>query len=183
MLLHICCAPCSTHVVEKLRDRYHVTGFFYNPNIHPRDEYERRMATAERYAANIGLELLEGEYDVERWMEATKGFEGEPEGGARCSLCYRLRLEETAKRARDEEFKYFATTLTISPRKKASIINPIGREIAEKYRLFFHEEDFKKKDGFKHSVEMSRVHELYRQDYCGCIYSRKERKASSFIEK
>lgn len=176
MLLHICCAPCSTHVVEKLRDSYDVTGFFYNPNIHPDGEYERRLATARTYARSTGLELLEGEYEVARWMEATRGLESEPEGGARCPLCYRLRLEETALRAKAGGYEYFATTLTISPRKKAGVINPIGMEIAVKYGLNFHADDFKKKDGFKRSVEMSREHGLYRQDYCGCVYSMRDKK-------
>ncbi|MFQ5816192.1 MAG: epoxyqueuosine reductase QueH [Candidatus Hydrothermarchaeaceae archaeon] len=175
LLLHICCAPCSTHVVEKLMGSYDVTGFFYNPNIHPRDEYVHRLETARGYAGKIGVELLEGEYDVERWMEATRGYENEPEGGARCPICYRLRLEETAKRAKAGGYDYFATTLTISPHKKAAVINPIGMEMAEKYGVNFHGEDFKKKDGFGHSVEMSKEHGLYRQEYCGCVYSREER--------
>lgn len=174
LLLHICCAPCSTHVVEKLRDSYDVTGFFYNPNIHPRAEYERRLETARTYTEKIGLKFLEGEFDVERWIDATRGYEDEPEGEARCNVCYRLRLEETAVRARALGFDSFATTLTISPRKKASVINPMGLELAGKYGVAFHAEDFKKKDGFKHSVEMSKQQGLYRQDYCGCLYSREE---------
>lgn len=176
MLLHVCCAPCSTHVIQRLRESYDVTGFFYNPNIHPRDEYERRLDTASVYAKKIGLDLLEGEYNVEKWMTATKGLEDEPEGGARCAICYRLRLEETAKRARAGGYDYFATTLTISPRKKAEVINPLGMEMAARYGVNFHTEDFKKKDGFKRSVEMSREHGLYRQDYCGCIYSKNNKK-------
>ncbi len=174
LLLHICCAPCSTHVVEKLRSDFDVSGFFYNPNIHPRGEYERRLTTARAYAEKIGLELLEGEYDNDGWMAATKGFENEPEGGARCAICYRLRLEETAKRAKRMGCDYFTTTLTISPRKRADVINPIGVEMAGKYGIDFHAEDFKKKEGFKHSVEMSKQQGLYRQDYCGCLYSREE---------
>ncbi len=175
MLLHICCAPCSTHVIKMLQDDYDVTGFFYNPNIHPRDEYEHRLETAREYSEAIGLDLIEGDYDIKRWLEATEGYKDEPEGGARCPICYRLRLEEAAKHAAAEKYDFFATTLTISPRKKAEVINPIGLEMAVEYGVRFYEGDFKKKDGFKHSVEMSKAHGLYRQDYCGCIYSQLER--------
>ncbi len=175
MLLHICCAPCSTHVIKTLKGDYDLTGFFYNPNIQPLEEYIRRLETARGYAEELGLELVEGRYDITRWLEATAGYENEPEGGARCPICYRIRLEETAKLAGSEGYDYFATTLTISPHKRADIINPIGVEMAVKYGVKFFEGDFKKKDGFKHSVDMSKEHRLYRQDYCGCIYSQLER--------
>ncbi len=175
MLLHICCAPCSTHVIEKLKGSYDVTGFFYNPNIHPDDEYLRRLETAREYAGRVGLNLKEGEYDSKKWLEITAGMELEPEDGERCPICYHFRLEKTAKKAAEEGYDFIATTLTISPHKKASIINPIGAEMAEKYGVEYLAGDFKKKDGFKHSVEISRNHGLYRQDYCGCIYSLKQR--------
>ena len=175
LLLHICCAPCSTYVVRLLRTSFDVTGCFYNPNIHPEDEYRIRLREMRRYACQIGLDLVELEYDPDHWFEAIQGHEADPEGGVRCILCYRIRLEPVAQLARERGDPLFATTLTVSPHKRASMINPIGHEVGERAGVTFYEVDFKKKDGFKISCQMSREAGLYRQDYCGCIFSRRER--------
>lgn len=175
ILLHVCCGPCSTHVIDLLGKDYDVTCYFYNPNIHPEEEYARRMDTVRRYAERMGLEFIAGKYDSERWLELTHALKNEKEGGMRCELCYGMRLEECARIASEKGFGAFATTLTVGPNKKAAVINRIGRELAEAYGLRFLEADFKKKDGFRHSVEMSKREDMYRQDYCGCVYSKAER--------
>lgn len=169
ILLHVCCAPCSTEVIERLKDEYEVTLFFFNPNIQPQEEYQKRLSDARLIAERTGLELIEGRYEPERWNDQVKGHENEPEGGERCNICYRMRLQETAKNA--EGFDIIGTTLTISPYKDADKINSIGREIG----IPFLESNFKKKDGYRKSIEHSRMHGLYRQDYCGCLYSKAER--------
>ncbi|RKY57670.1 MAG: hypothetical protein DRP95_06730 [Candidatus Latescibacterota bacterium] len=176
LLLHICCAPCATYVAELLGRDFEVHGFFYNPNIHPEEEYRRRLEAMQQYGKAVGFKWDEGPYEPGRWFSLVRGYEEEPEGGARCPICYRMRLEETARRAAELGFGYFATTLTIGPTKKAQVINPIGRELGFKYGLTFVGGDFKKGDGFKHSVRISRELGLYRQDYCGCIFSLKERR-------
>jgi predicted adenine nucleotide alpha hydrolase (AANH) superfamily ATPase len=178
LLLHICCAPCSTEVFRRLASDYEVTGFFYNPNIHPSEEYESRLTELERFSKEVGINYVEGEYDPGTWFERTRGFENEPEGGKRCDLCFTLRLEETAKLAVEEGFDVFTTTLTISPHKNARIINSIGKRIGENYGVKFIEADFKKKDGFKHSLDLSRKHNLHRQSYCGCTHSKLKEKKS-----
>lgn len=175
LLLHLCCAPCSTQVVRALKDQFQVTGHFYNPNIHPEDEYRRRAAEMESYASTIGLPLVISHYETARWREAVRGLEGEPEGGARCLVCYRLRLQETATVAQREGFTHFTTTLSISPHKRAEAINGIGMEIGSIYGVEFYAADFKKKDGFTASLRLSREAGLYRQDYCGCEFSLRER--------
>ena len=174
LLLHICCAPCSTHVIDVLSRDYEVTGFFYNPNIHPDEEYRRRLREAIRYAKIAGVELITGDYDPERWFEAVKGLEGEPEGGRRCRICFEMRLERTAQVARERGFEVFTTTLSVSPHKKADVINEVGRLVAERHGLEFLEADFKKKGGFERSVKLSKQYGLYRQNYCGCIFSLRE---------
>ncbi|MEK6726735.1 MAG: epoxyqueuosine reductase QueH [Deltaproteobacteria bacterium] len=172
MLLHTCCAPCSTHVLELLREMFALTLYFYDPNIHPREEYETRRDEMRGYAARSSVGFVEGPYDVERWFELTKGHETDKEGSDRCFLCYELRLRESARFARENGFEYFGTVLSISPHKRADKINEIGLSLAEEYRINYLEADFKKKDGFKRSIVLSREHGLYRQDYCGCVYSR-----------
>jgi len=152
-----------------------VTGCFYNPNIHPRDEYQLRLKEMRRYARQIGLDVVELPYDPDHWFEAIQGHEADPEGGERCVLCYRIRLEPVARLARERGYLYFATTLTVSPHKRASTINPLGREIGNREGMTFYEADFKKREGFKISCQISREAGLYRQDYCGCIFSRQER--------
>jgi predicted adenine nucleotide alpha hydrolase (AANH) superfamily ATPase len=174
LLLHVCCAPCAPHVIELLQQEFALTAFFYNPNIHPREEYARRLAEVERYFRERAIALVTGECDSERWFSAVKGMEAQPEGGVRCERCYRFRLEKTALTARAREIGHFATTLTVSPYKKAPVINRIGREVGEQCTMTFYEADFKKQDGFKKSCELSKRYNFYRQTYCGCIYSIKD---------
>lgn len=175
LLLHVCCAPCSTHVIQLLKHDFEVTTYFYNPNIHPQEEYERRLKEMRVLVEKTGVKLIQGEYDLERWFKATKGYEEEREGGKRCEICYRLRLEQTARFAIENGYDHFTTTLSISPHKKAAPINSIGEDLAQKYGLNFYSADFKKKDGYKISCQLSKEYGLYRQDYCGCTYSRAER--------
>ena len=175
LLLHICCAPCASHVLEVLSEMFAVTGYFYNPNIHPEEEYEHRLREARRLQEHLDFPLIIGPYDTESWMRDTSGLEEEPEGGRRCEICFRIRLLKTAAEARQEDFGTIATTLTVGPRKRADMVNRVGNRAAKKYHLEFHAADFKKKEGFKKSVAFSKKHNLYRQDYCGCIYSLRER--------
>jgi len=175
LLLHVCCAPCCTYPVEALKDGFNVELFFYNPNIHPEEEYQARLDEAERYAAKIGLNFYKAPYESEAWFRATSGLQDEPEGGDRCEVCYRMRLGKTAQFAATNGFEYFATTLSVSPHKDAEKINALGAEIADMYMLKFYAADFKKDGGFKRSVDMSKEAGLYRQDYCGCVYSKKEK--------
>ena len=171
LLLHVCCAPCAPHVIELLQQEFALTAFFYNPNIHPQEEYARRLAEVERYCRERAIALVTGEYDTDRWFSAVQGMEELPEGGLRCERCYRFRLEKTAQTAQARDMGHCATTLTVSPYKKATVINRIGRAAGEQYDRIFHEADFKKHDGFKKSCELSRHYNFYRQTYCGCIYS------------
>ena len=171
LLLHVCCAPCSTHALEVLRAEYVVTFYFCNPNIHPAEEYHARLADAERFARDTDTPFVAAEYDPERWFDAIKGLEQEPERGRRCEVCIRLRLERTADWARQHGFEWLATTLSVSPHKSADMINQIGLELAPERELRFLAADLKKGGGFQRSVALSRQHGLRRQDYCGCIYS------------
>ena len=176
LLLHICCAPCSTAVIERLESEgYQVTGYFYNPNIQPDEEYVRRLNESRSYAKTAGIELIEGEYDLKIWNELTEDHGDEPEGGTRCKICYGLRLQKTAEKTDELNYDIFTTTLSISPYKNVEMINRIGNDIAEKLTVNFLESDFKKKNGYKRSLDLCRDHDLYRQDYCGCIYSREEK--------
>jgi hypothetical protein len=173
LLLHVCCAPCSTHVIEVLKKDYELTLFFYNPNIEPIPEYELRLNEAEKYAQELNLPLIIGDYDNIEWQNAVKGHESDKEGGERCNLCFRFRLEKTALYAKQNNFDFFATTLTVSPFKNADVINKIGKELEEKYKIEFLESDFKKEKGYMHSIELSKKHNLYRQHYCGCLFSKR----------
>lgn len=173
MLLHVCCAPCSSAVLERLRDEFDIIGYFYDPNIHPEEEYIRRLEEAKGFYKEIGIPLIDACYDTDRWFALTEVLKEEPEGGRRCEICYDMRLDKAAGFARENNFDIFATVLSISPHKKAEAINDIGRRLAERYGLRFYEADFKKKDGFKRSLELSREYNLYRQDYCGCVYSKR----------
>lgn len=173
MLLHACCAPCSAYVLELLREVFDLTIFFYDPNIHPMAEYEMRRDEMKGYAQKFMIPFIEGPYEVEKWFEATKGLGSEKEGAERCFICYELRLRKTAGYAVDNNFEYFCTVLSISPHKNGRKINEIGVSLGREYGIRFLESDFKKKDGFKRSIVLSREHGLYRQDYCGCVYSRK----------
>lgn len=171
LLLHVCCAPCATHAVEILRDDFEVTGYFYGPNIHPAEEYERRLESLDRLSRATGLTYTSGPYEMDTWIAKTEGFESEPEGGRRCTLCFEIRLDRTAREARDRGFPMFATTLSVSPHKDAHRINSIGDHLAHAYRVGYHQADFKKQNGFRRSVELSSRHGLYRQRRCGCRYS------------
>ncbi len=171
LLFHICCAPDATVVAERLAPDYDITGYFYNPNIHPESEYRMRVDEMEELSLKIGLKLIVGPYDADNWYKLVRGLEDEPEGGARCEICFRMRMESTAKVARERGFDLFTTVLTVSPHKNAELINAIGTEAAEKYGVRFLPSNFKKKDGFKRSIELSKVYSLYRQNYCGCVYS------------
>jgi len=182
ILVHICCAPDALYVAGHLGESYDVTGFFYDPNIHPREEYDLRLEEMRRVAAGLGMELIEGPYDADRWMALTRKFKDEPEKGRRCDVCYAMRLGRTAETARDRGFDLFTTVMSLSPWKKAATMNRIGRLFARRHGIRFLEADFKKKDGFRKSVALSKEAGLYRQDYCGCIYSRRAREARSGIE-
>lgn len=172
VLLHICCAPCATTVIRRLRDAgYAVLGYFYNPNIQPEKEYYQRLLETQRLCKLWSIPLEVGDYDRDRWQAVTRGLETEPEGGERCVQCFRYRLEATAQQARLLSIELFATTLTISPHKDAALINSIGKELAEESARSFLEADWKKQDGFKESLQVCRELAIYRQEYCGCQHS------------
>ncbi len=172
LLVHACCAPDALYVIGVVRDDYEVTGFFSNSNIQPREEYDLRLAEARRVAVAAGVPLIEDDYDPDGWLRLTRKFKDEPEKGRRCDVCYAVRLARTAERAARDGFDAFTTVMTLSPHKKARVLFRIGRQFAARFGVAFLEADFKKRDGFKKSVELSRAHGLYRQDYCGCAYSR-----------
>ena len=177
LLLHACCAPCSSYCLEYLSNYFSITIYFYNPNIYPESEYVLRVEEAKRLISEMSFKnkvsFIEGDFNPREFYDCVKGFEGEKEGGERCFRCYRLRLESTAKLAKELGFDYFTTTLSISPLKRADKINEIGEEIAEIYQVRHLPSDFKKKNGYKRSTELSKEHGLYRQDYCGCVFSKR----------
>ena len=177
LLLHACCAPCSSYCLEYLSDHFRITVFYYNPNIYPPEEYEKRVSEIRRLIrempARYPVDLIEGEYDPGRFFAAAKGLENVREGGERCAVCFRLRLEETARAADEGGFDFFTTTLTISPLKNAGLINSIGESIDCK--AMWLPSDFKKKNGYKRSIELSKEYGLYRQNFCGCVYSKNSR--------
>ncbi|CUX52913.1 hypothetical protein BN3590_02009 [Clostridium sp. C105KSO15] len=185
LLLHSCCAPCSSYVLEYLSRYFEITVYFYNPNIDQPEEYKRRVKEQQRLIASMDfihpVTLETGAYEPEEFHRIVRGLEKEPEGGARCFKCYELRLQEAAKVAQAGRFDYFTTTLSISPLKNAEKLNEIGEKLAKEYRVPYLPSDFKKKNGYKRSVELSEKYNLYRQDYCGCIYSQKERQKLSEI--
>ncbi|MGZ5478711.1 MAG: epoxyqueuosine reductase QueH [Candidatus Aminicenantales bacterium] len=172
ILVHVCCAPDALYVFGILKDAYEVTGFFSNSNIQPREEYDLRLGEARKVALDSGVGLIEDDDDPEGWTALTLKFKDEPEKGRRCDVCYAARLGRTAARAAREGFDAFTTVMSLSPWKKAVVLNRMGRQFAARHGVAFLEADFKKKDGFKKSVDLSRAHGLYRQDYCGCVYSR-----------
>ena len=180
LLLHSCCAPCSSYVLEYLSRYFAITVFYYNPNIYPPEEYVEREAEQERLISEMEfvhpVRFLKGTYDPERFYETAKGLEAEPEGGRRCTECFKLRLREAAREAKEGGFDFFTTTLTISPLKDAKRLNAIGEEEGEAAGVRFLPSDFKKKNGYKRSTELSALHHLYRQDYWGCVFSREERR-------
>lgn len=178
VLLHICCAPDATYPVLFLRGmHYNVTGFFYNPNIHPKEEYEKRLEEIRKLSKIQNFPLIEGEYGdqvLRNWFSMVRGLEKEKEGNKRCYLCYKERLMKTAELAKELNFDYFTTTITISPHKKSQWVFEIAHELERVYGVKFLEVDFKKKNGFKASVILSKYYGLYRQNYCGCIFSKVE---------
>lgn len=176
LLLHSCCAPCSSYVLEYLSRYFQITIDYYNPNIYPAEEYEKRVEEqrflAEAMSSSVHpIAVRASSYDPQEFYQTVKGYEGEPEGGERCFLCYELRLRHAAQMAKEGGFDFFTTTLTISPLKNAGKLNEIGERLGSLYGVSFLPSDFKKKNGYKRSVELSGEYGLYRQDYCGCVYS------------
>lgn len=175
LLLHSCCAPCSSYVLEYLTQHFDITVFYFNPNITPVEEYSKRVAEQKRLLEEIQyanpVSFIEGRYDSSEFFAVVKGLEKLPEGGERCFKCYRLRLEEAARIAADGNYDYFTTTLSVSPYKNAAKLNAIGGEMGKKYGVKYLYSDFKKKNGYKRSIELSAQYGLYRQNYCGCVYS------------
>jgi len=179
LLLHSCCAPCSSYVLETLSRDFLITVFYYNPNIYPEEEYWKRVEEQKEFIRRLPavhpISFMEGVYDKENFYQAVKGLEHIPEGGERCFACFRLRLGEAVKRAKEGNFDYVTTTLTISPMKNAGKLNQIGEELCKKEGVCWLPSDFKKKNGYKRSTELSREYGMYRQDYCGCVFSLRER--------
>ncbi len=179
LLLHSCCAPCSSYVLEYLSQYFQITLFYYNPNISPESEYRYRVSELRRLVDKMlpdsDVRIVEGSYDPQAFLNAVKGLEQEPEGGARCMVCYRLRLEEAARAAKELGCEYVTTTLSISPMKNAKALNQIGGEVADAYGVRYLYSDFKKRNGYKRSIQLSAEYQLYRQDYCGCSFSKAER--------
>lgn len=178
LLLHSCCAPCSSYVLEYLSKYFEITIVYYNPNISPYDEYKKRLDEQVRLINEMKsvnkIFLLECSYDNEVYEKEIKGLELEPERGSRCLKCYRLRLKYTAKLAKEKGFDYFGTTLSVSPYKSSEVLNRIGEELSCVYNIPYLYSDFKKKEGYKRSIELSKIYNLYRQDYCGCKYSKRK---------
>lgn len=179
LLLHACCAPCSSYVLEYLYKYMDITILFYNPNISPKSEFDYRAEELERLIKETGMNIpiVKPDYNSEPFLKMSKGLESLPEGDKRCYLCYELRLKEAAKTAAEKGFDLFTTTLSISPHKNADWINEIGKNLEAEYGVFYLYADFKKKNGYKRSIELSKQYNLYRQDYCGCIYSKAARQA------
>lgn len=187
ILLHACCAPCSTSVIETFRDidqfrdriisdraglkDAEITVFYYNPNIEPHEEYQKRLSEVKRLCESRKLKLIDADYDNSIWKDLVKGFEDCKEGGERCKICFRMRLERTAEYAKKNKYDFFTTTLTVSPYKNSELINRLGKEIESKEDIRFLECDFKKKNGYRDSIELSKKNNIYRQNYCGCIFS------------
>lgn len=172
LLLHSCCGPCSSYVLEYLTKYFDVTVLFYGPNIQPESEYSLRLEHQKRVLEHMGVRLMDCGYDGDAFTSAVRGLEAEPEGGERCTVCFRLRLEETARRAAECGFDYYCTTLSVSPHKDQERINRLGAELGERWGVRWLPSDFKKRGGYQRSLELSREYGLYRQDYCGCIYSK-----------
>ena len=174
VLLHSCCGPCSTTVIDFLVKYFDVTVFYYNPNIEPKEEYEKRKKEQIRFIKeynNDKVNMIDSEYENDKFAKLTKGLENEPEGGARCAVCFKIRLEKTAQKAKAEGYDYFATTLTVSPYKNCDTINKIGYVLEKQYGVKYLCGDFKKEEGYKKSINFSKEYNLYRQDYCGCHYA------------
>ena len=180
VLLHSCCAPCSSYVIEYLANYFDITILYYNPNISPLEEYLKRKEEQIRLINSMDVKysvnILDCDYDNDLYESCIKGLEMEPERGNRCTVCFNLRLDKTAKIAKKDNYDYFATTLTLSPYKNAKLINEIGFELEKKYNISYLASDFKKRNGYKRSIELSKIYNLYRQDYCGCKYSKRDKR-------
>lgn len=171
LLLHSCCGPCSTHVIEVLKNRYDLTIFYYNPNIFPQQEYKKRLGEQKRYAMIMGIKVIEGEWNEDEFLALAKGRELDREGGDRCEICFKMRLKKTAQVAKEKGFDLFATTLSVSPHKNTLLINKVGGEVALAEEIEFLPENFKKQNGYLDSIQLSKKYNLYRQNYCGCRFS------------
>lgn len=178
LMLHACCACCASYVLEYLNEHFEIYILFYNPNITSESEYDYRYSELKRLVKEMGLsksvKIIDSEYNPHEFLDNVKGLENEPEGGARCAVCFKGRLSETAKKAREFSCDYFATTLTISPLKNSSIINSIGEALSKEYNVDYLPSDFKKKNGYKRSIELSKEYNLYRQNFCGCEFSKND---------
>ncbi len=183
LLLHSCCAPCSSYVLEYLSEYFDITVYYYNPNIYPAGEYLKRVEELDRLIREMKfthpVRLRNGLYEPDEFFRMAKGYEEEPEGGERCFRCYKLRISEAAKVAAAGHYDYFTTTLSISPLKDADKLNEIGEKLAKEYHVSYLPSDFKKRNGYKRSVELSKEHDLYRQNYCGCVYSRNRQESKN----
>ena len=182
LLLHACCGPCSSAVLERLCRYFDITVLYYNPNTWPAEEYHRRGEELERFVAAahpLGVTVVEDRYDPQEFYSAVAGLENEPERGGRCTVCYRLRLEQAARYAADHGFDWYCTTLSISPMKDPVRLNELGTELGRQYGVPFLPSEFRKKDGYKRSLQLSAEYGLYRQDYCGCVFSKREREATA----
>ncbi len=177
LLLHACCAPCSSYCLEYLSQYFKIIIYFFNPNISKKEEYEYRLNEEKRLISLMEFKnpvtIVESDYNPKEFFEAVKGLENEPEGGKRCAECFKLRLNATAEKARELNADYFTTTLTISPLKNAQLLNTIGKDFSEEYQIPWLYSDFKKKEGYKRSIILSKNYDLYRQDYCGCVFSKR----------
>ena len=179
LLLHSCCAPCSSAVITKLKDYFDITVIYYNPNIEPYEEYIKRKEEQKRLITLLDsknkIDFIDCDYDNDKYHELVKGHEDDPERGNRCYICYSQRMEYTAKKAKENNYNFFGTTLSVSPYKISRWINEIGYDLSNKYNVRYLPSDFKKRDGYKKSIELSKKYNLYRQNYCGCIYSQKHK--------
>ncbi|MEW6455802.1 MAG: epoxyqueuosine reductase QueH [Acidobacteriota bacterium] len=175
LLVHICCAPDSIWSFQVLMEEYEPVGYFFNPNIFPLNEYVKRLKETEKASSILNFKLIEGERDYFKWFGLTKELASEPEMGKRCDICYEIRLRRTAEKALELGIKNFTTVMSNSPWKKVKTLNNIGKLIGDEFKINFLEKDFKKKDGFKKSVELCKIYQIYRQNYCGCIYSLRDR--------
>ena len=175
LLLHSCCGPCSSYVLEYLTQFFYIKLYFYNPNIHPEEEYKKRLEAQYKVIKSMQLEnsveIIEGEYDPNIFFSKVQGFESEPEGGERCHICIKMRMEAAALAAKKQNADYFATTLSVSPHKNALYINQTGKDLENIHQVTYLLSDFKKKNGYKRSIELCRMFDIYRQDYCGCVFS------------
>ena len=183
LLLHSCCAPCSSYTLEYLSRYFDITVYYFNPNISPKQEFDKRFEEQKRLISQMpfknSVTLVEGDYNYDDFLEIAKGLENVPEGGERCFRCYKMRLESTARLAKEQGFDYFCTTLSISPLKNSQKINELGFEIEEKYGVKWLPSDFKKHEGYKRSIQLSREYSLYRQNFCGCVFSKNQQGESN----